>query len=541
MNKPETATPRALSAKLISRFAKLERFSPFYGLDGSWFAIGILDYQFQVLYRLGYRSVDEMGDQSRALIREIASYLGVIAARFWDEFGGFITLEISPRHGVLLKVMGGDLLPDSGSHEVRIEKNLLELLLDPPSELEIVPGFVRPLVLGDNILKLYATDLFFGARCFGIGDWRGEGANLLSPFYVNAERVLADGASRFYARLFSKENYGQVAELYLNKIIWPPLNADEEIPGLGGALGFKQFFEDYSVPDANQLEVLRNLIVMGDEVTSTSAMLYLTARYTVMPGVEDMRLFQAHYRLNRILREALKAVRAELGWACDWLEENHDPERHDLCYEIERSFGFLHWIKFSMQRVAVRDQEFSAMFAQLASGDLESGGWSLQQMINENPADIELRIQKAYLQLYARKYEECEKECRMILSEPGADQEARLYFLLGSCAFSRSEQEEALDYLRSSAALPARDGYAAAELEYSYASALLASGQIEEAREQFRKNIKGPLKYFSFNNEMELLSLYRMTNSFDDLEELLVRLVKIHPWHPAVMDAVQAF
>ena len=186
----------------------------------------------------------------------------------------------------------------------------------PPPTLEVLPDFIRPLVKGDNILKLYATDLFFGARCSGVGDWRGDGSNLLDPSYPNSERVLADGAARLYARVFSEEKYGQVAELYLNKIIWPPLNADEEMPGLGGARGFKQFFEDYSVPDSNQLELLRNLIVMGDEVTSTSAMVYLAARYTVMPGVEDMRLFQAHSRLNRILRGTLKQLRTELGWAC---------------------------------------------------------------------------------------------------------------------------------------------------------------------------------------------------------------------------------
>ena len=138
---PELST---LSTKLIFRFEKLEKRSPYYGLDASWFALNLLDYQFKVLYRLGYRSVEEMGDQSRELIKEIASFLGVIGARCWEEFGGHISLENDERYGVLLRARGGDSLPDTGAHEARIENNLLNLLLNAPKQIEICLLYTSP-------------------------------------------------------------------------------------------------------------------------------------------------------------------------------------------------------------------------------------------------------------------------------------------------------------------------------------------------------------------------------------------------------------
>ena len=517
---------------LVLRYKRLEDYSPHYVLDGSWQSLETLN-----LIYLGLAG-NIVGDgEATDLVTDISAYLATVAATFWSEFDSYVSAYSSAAHGITIKATGGEACGEEGAHEIRIEKDLFKLITDPPQVIEIIPGFSRPLVPGDNFLKHYAFGLFTGRSSFGKGVWEGAGFAKTETWHDGLLKVLAKESAEHYGRIFSDEELGKVAELYLNKIFWPPAFSSEPSLGIGGAFGLLMFFEEFGIAPDKQASLLKNLIVFGDETCSNAAKALFTASLGSLPTTDEVYLFASQSRLTRILRPTVTLIRRETGLVEEWITSEPE-EDHLLSFEIERAFGFLHWVKFSEQKVLNRSPELSEVILNLAIGETKKASYDLEKLIDEDPRDLELRVQQAYLFLDAGEFERCEAGLRQLLTETGGEQEARLFHCLGLCSFTKGEPEKALGYLRSARSMPARDAYAEAELDYTYALGLFMTEDYKGAEKQAQLNKKASKRYCHFENDMLLLRVYERLGRYDEHRELLEKLVVFCPFHREVFSAI---
>ncbi len=448
--------------------------APVLSLDFSWPSVGILD-----LLTFHIRGENEVSAEDRKIIKGASAYLAVMAFQCWEAFEVSVVAGEND-DGIFLKAErdGKTLL------FIAIEQSLFRILKDPPYPFPVIGSSERAVLPDHNYLSLFGIGLMTGLSPYAEGEWANEGIEARAADTEKTVRVLAKSTAEHFGRLLPGEQLGQVAELYLSNLIYPPVMIGEPLPGLQAVRGILAFLKEYNLPAHAVLELSKSFACSPDELISTAGLSFYSAMVDSGAGLEAIskQVLSVTQTLGNsvgLLRGTMIEVRNSLNLFGDWISEEELTKGGELRAKLEIQLGFLPWLKLPMKRL--KDKKLKPLLQALSLFDLNGAVKILDEILSESPSDIDLRIQRTYLDLaQGDPVKGCE-ELKKLLSEPGAENEALLFHLWGLAELSLEKNEQAL--LRFKEAFQLRDTelLRKAEKANNFAWALILMERYDEA------------------------------------------------------------
>jgi len=468
-------------------------------LDETWPSVGVLD-----LLTLTLNGKPEFDPGDKELVRAIALYLAGIIGNAWETFGTLAHCDDGPAGAVLT----GETA--EGPATLEIEKELTSLLQQRPTSLQIYSGFTRQISTAQGWIGAFAIGCSTGLSPAVRGVWEGESPE---TFKDNIEKVLVSfgrSAVAYYERVFPDELSGQIGELYLAGGIIPPLGIGEPYPAITGSSALLTQLRQMKIAKKRTLQFAQNLAASPDEHLSSIGLALSGALLEGPPSPALLALSERKGRFSGLLRPALAQLRSIAGLYPDWIrEENVESARIDL----EKQLGFLPWLQLPGDFIARHwsERKVRRICEALSYFDYDTAADLCDVLIAEEPRQFELRLQRIYLSIINRKFEEAEAALRMLLSEPECETEPRLFSLWGIVSLSIGNTEEALRHL-AFAYSAATIGHAQrGSITNDYGWALLQQGRAEEALPLFTeaKRVGGSLLTVTLNEAAALKILGR--------------------------------
>lgn len=421
------------------RWRRIAERAPVLRLDGGWPSVGILD-----LLTYGARGVANLADQERELVRVAAASLATMTERCWSRFGVTVTADLGER-GVFVEARDQRSGSSQVVFSVEIEQELAKILQAPQHPFPILGSYARPIGREQNLVSPFALGLLVGLTPYGDGRWLAETPESFRENIDSAVKELARSSAERYEILFPREQLGQVAELYLNNLIYPPTMMEESIPLGGAVMGMLEFFREYQVSREQMRQVAHNLALSSDDTLAHAGLVFYGALSNRIPPPEVIAAAESRGTYMGVLRGAMIALRAELGEERDWLTDSGFVQGDSERFDLEAVMGFLPWLRISKERFRRRkgDAELGALCFALATFDMPESVKILDRMLDLNPGDLELRLQRVYLDMLNGEAELACDKFRSLLSEPGAEKEVSLFGLWGLAALALGDFEEA--------------------------------------------------------------------------------------------------
>lgn len=235
---------------------------PLLNLDYNWPSIAVVE---ALLFPLRLRT--ELTEEENERIRGAAAYIASVALTCWKSFN--VEAQLVPgEQGVKLIAVSGYKLSDGNPFTVYIEEVLRKILKTPPNPFPVIESFEREISIDYKYISLFAYGVCYGLTPFGEGPWQNETlASFATPVEAVTKEIARQWAS-YYARVFPSEPLGQVAELYLNQLIYPPVLLQEGFPAVTGVKGFFNFLNDFQIPNDQGFALAQNLALTNDEIVS---------------------------------------------------------------------------------------------------------------------------------------------------------------------------------------------------------------------------------------------------------------------------------
>ena len=461
--------------------------SPRLALDGSWPSIGVLDL---LTFHLRLRST---GDWSHAaIIKGAAAYIAALAHDCWTKFGAEPRAFIDDT-GICIEAHRGPFLKEGQRHFIAIERELRRALKTLPSPFPVVGDYKKLISIEQNMMSLFALGVCSGLSPFGDGPWSDHSPESFDGPLSKALIHLASTTASNYERLFPDEPLGQVGELYLEKLIYPPMLMEEELPAWGAVQGMIGFFTQYQVPRDAMQGVAHNLALNADELISLAGFAMYAAVLEGEPSAEILGIVQGRQRTTGLLRPAMIAARDALGLGAEWIGQDEYTDAIGNRFTLEKRLGFLPWVSISKAKLreSFSDKRFQSALAAAIDFDLENAIALTDEILEESPDDIELRIQRVCLEaLLPNSKESVHKMLRSFSSEPAALSEPRFHDLMGTCLVALEDVEGAKRSFRNGIELSQNRPTMQAEFQNNLGWVLMMNREYELALEQFERALK---------------------------------------------------
>lgn len=444
-------------------------------LDGSWPAVGILDL---LTYRL--RGLTSLGSSEEELIRGVVSSLAVMTEWCWSSYG--ITVEVeNTDQGILVSGTGGEFLSSGESVVLPLEQALRSLVLERPREMEPIAGFPRILSPDHNYLSLFAIGVVTGRGPAVQGKWKEVSEQDFKPYLQRVSKVLAKSCASHYERLYPSEQLGQVAELYLNGLIYPPALCIEQLPACFAVRGVMNFAREYKLDSVGLKRIAENLCQSSDELISSAGLALYGA---LAEGNIPKRVLAAAQRKGLyvgLLRQAMLNVRKELELGSDWILGSTFTKADEARWRIEHTMGFLPWVRSSL----VGKDKYKELLYLLATFEFANSVRLCDRLIEDDPKDIPLRLQRIGMSLLGSDFQDAVNRGKTLLTEPGCEVNAALLDLLGLAKLSLGDLPGAVKDLKGAFDLLTAETPESHKVANNYGWALLLLEQFQQAIEVF--------------------------------------------------------
>ena len=514
--------------KIANSFAKEwsigSSLSPTLVLDGTWPSVGLLD---QALF--GLRGLNELFPFDEDMIRGASAYLAIKAEKCWTAFGASSEVTLGDR-GIEIRAISGPHLSEGRQYLVRIEETLRNILMQDPEVLPIIGSAERIIPTGHNIVSLFAIGLLTGLSPFGEGPWRQIAPNDWSEHTEEVLKVLATESADYYARVFPDEPIGQVAEIYLHGLIFPPLLLDEPEPAFRASQGLISAFKEYGFSLEQTRTFLENITRSPDELISHAGLVFTCAVFDELPCPEVIEVSQQMGIYMGALRKAVSHVRTHYNSETDWLYQEAFNHEHFKRYKFEQRMGLIPWSKLSPEDIA--SHQLLPIVRALASFDFEQSLTLIDNRLSETPGLIPLRVQRIYLEMIRGEFEQADAMFKQLLSEPGADSSSMLFNLWGLVKLSIGESEAAVRYMEVAFEIFIKessneDVIEKAEFVNNYAWCLIRAGDFDKASYVLSKSLES-----DFPSATSLLNqsfIMRQTGRESEAKESDLEALKLAP------------
>ena len=502
-------------------------------IDLSYPSLGLLD-----MILLPTRGIAEGQSALDPIIRGVSIHLAIYLHQTLQRLG-VNTEVVDSDKGTLLRAPTGFLGSNGQTQEVSLEKSLHEVLRHPEKGVPVFVNFTRVIPASNNWLTPIALGILLGSSGF-ISPCEQE----ITDEYMaeQGQKVLSELARQcveWYERVFPQEQLGQVAELYLNKLIFPPFQFREEVPAVEAVRGLKTFADEYSLSSASLLPLCRNLSQCPDEQISSAALCLLATLDEQSPTSEMFATCRRHGSFVGLLREALVEANQLFFQRPDWIL-SADPysEREKLRIQRETRLGFIPWLRlpFDVLYENPENQNLSFLLRSLADFDVARSVAVCEKILEEYPGEIPFRMQRIFLCVVAGDVEDALLRAKQLLTEPESESHPGVYNLLGMIQLLLNQATPALQSFETARKFATNDPTLAAEIGNNYAWALLAHERYEDALDSLDFSLMGAADnlILRLNRISALIRLGRRDDA--DMEEK--RLLALAPLHPRVFYAV---
>jgi len=514
--------------KLILEFQQRTKrvlsLSPTYQLDSTWPTFGVVD-----LMCFGLRGKDEFEKVEEDFLSGAASYIGAITHECWSKIADKVTLYRED-DDVVIKAEGGPALPGGQEFTVRLKTQLKRLLRDAPQSMPVVADFVREGGLEYNYLSIFGIGLTTGLFPFGDGPWASR---LEDSFQSEIEKVtkeLAVSSAAHYGRVYPDEQLGQVAELYLQKLIFPPTLMKEEWPVLDAARGIVNFSKEYNVQHKALTKLAHNLALSPDERISMAGLCVYGAICDGSPDPEIVAVAERRGTYMGLLRYTMVQIAKDLKLAPDWTAVDDLTSQNVGRYQVEVLLGFIPWLKMPFGRLQQRSSWESTrqLLECLIYFDIENARKICEQVINKDPSEVEFRVQLSYLAMVDREYETARSTLKQTVTEPGGERNPMLYNLWGLCDLLLDDVDSGVRHLRTAYQLGSVSPNERYQFTNNYGWALILAEQFEQALGVLDLAISGsPCALTSLLNKKFVLNELKRDEEAEAVQSELVKLAPL--------------
>lgn len=448
-------------------------------LDGSWPAVGTLDL---ILWPL--RESKTLTAEWQRVVRGASCYLALMTRRIWEECGApAYVFEID---GKVCVGVRGDSTPWRGG-VCELERQLTEVVVNPPDYLPLVRNLIRPIGPDSALIAP-----LMGAMLSGLDPWTryaqqpgGAQAENLSAYRVGRlARVLASDCVARYEQLYPDDQHGQVAELFLSGLVFPPLYVEEDGPAVGRAVELVRFFRGYGIGEQHIRRVCGRLARWPDEQISLTSYVVAAAYAEPHRAAELIPLGQAKGLLIGAVRRAYLEVRKELGYGASWAEGEGSAEESIASLRGEELLGFLPWLYMDGACVCELSnrKDVRRAFEAAIGFRLAEAVEILDECLTGEAIDTELRLQMIYWEMIQGDLDAAERRIR----ELAADDEScarnpRFYEVSGMCALQKGDLGGAIDAFEQGLPMFGRELEYQSNLANSLGWAYLCAGVVDRA------------------------------------------------------------
>lgn len=441
-------TVQELAEKFVSDQKTALARSRFYALDYTLPSVGVLD---NLTFPLRGNPKPD-----RDLLRGVSSYLGVMCKRCWEAFGCKVELTVDEDDGVMITaIIGPEISAVNGERvELRIEQELADILRELPRPVELLRGFERIINAVDDWLSPLSVSFFTGLSPRITGPW-----SIINPenWKERTEKVaqfLATGCAEHYARLFPDEPIGQMAEFYLNGLIFP-VTEYNEITLVKAAKEAGNYLKGLGVGEERMRALAANLVRSGNDRIAHFGFILGAALGEKFSIKEVLFRGSTLGSYGAMLRPAFVTLRAILAERDDWILR---PEylAHDADALLNESRHYLlPWFQMETDEIIknLKTQRFRELLIALVSFEHAAAVRIIEGMIDEDPKQISLRVQRAFLDVVNGDFNGAENLTKKLLSEPEGEVKAAAQLLAGNLACREGRLEEAEKHFKRAANL----------------------------------------------------------------------------------------
>ena len=452
-------------------------------LDETWPSIAVLDY---ATFEL--RGISEKTPEQELLLRSSAALIASLIYQSWENILDEVRVDLREDEIVVGARVFGSSDPDERL-EIRLEKELAALFERPPVNFSVTEDFSRILEPVDNFLGLFTLGICAGLSplCTGLFPKRYGVKHL-----ENVKRTLGACSADFYAALYPEEKIGQVAELYLNDLIYPPMMMQEDFPAARAVSGLIGFLKDYGFSEKRRLQFLKNLSYSPDPLFSSAAIVVSSA-LTPWPVPEWLiALCEGKGRSMALFRPALALARKLLLERDDWIFQSDFGGKDVSEFRKEGLLGFLPSVQLSEERLAQKeDRELTLkLLRSLMRADFQNSVRFADDLIEKDPNDIEVRFQRVYLDILREDNDRAETRIRALMTEPRVEENPKFYYISALIAFMQGGTDYALKQLERAYKLREPGDFKCFEVLNNYAWTLLSLERVEESLIYFDEALK---------------------------------------------------
>ena len=427
--------------------------NPFLALDYSWPSLGVLD-----LLTFSCRYKKNLPSQLEEIVTGASAYIAVIAKNCFVKSVEKVVLT-HDKDGINIILEGGRYIAEEENVVIPVEKMLKHILAELPNPLPVTRLFKTEILFESPIISLFAVGIVTGLAPGIEGAWSDKSEKYLSEVIAQSLRVLAIGSSNHYARYFPNEKLGQMGELYLNDLIFPPMMMRENLPLLGSIDKVLKYFSEYKISKESALKLGQNLALSPDHLFSNLGLVLCCALSDEIPSPQILANCQRKGTYITFLRRAVKEVRKYFGVKYDWVENGLKNSEMLTQYAVEKSMKFLPWLNLSKDRIKsdVGDYILAPLIIKICEYDISGALKIAEQILEARPDDTEIVMQIIRLELMQGNSERVDDLLRDLMSNPKADSMMEYYSLLGNIALAKNDPTKALNNYKAAIALKTKD------------------------------------------------------------------------------------
>ena len=204
----------------------------------------------------------------------------------------------------------------------------------------------------------------------------------------------------------------------------------------------------------------------------------------------------------------------------------------------EVQLNFIPWLEFPAERLAEIPSSLplSLAFRSLADFDFARAKSSFDSLCAENPADIDLRLQRLSLDYVGNDFTKAMAGARSLLSEPEAETSAAVLNFLGTLQLAREKVDEALDSFERARKFTGNDFALAGKVANNYAWALMCKERFSEALDVIDLSLSSIANnlIIKMNRVSALIALHRDEEAYREQQDV----IRLSPHHHQVFFAL---
>ncbi len=473
--------------KLKEEWGKYLSVSPTLALDGTWPSIGVID---QLTFCL--RLKEEINPALEPMLRGAAAYIAKVAKNTWQSFAEEVEIY-DTQDGFSLRARGGEFLPDGEEVRYPVERELRRLLREFPDPFPMFLHFDVPVRFESPIVSFFALGVFTALGPAIEGYWEHFSPDDPKPWTKAVVRHLAADCAKSYSRMFPDEPVGQVSEIYLSGLVYPPPMVTGALPFTVSMEQLTAIFTEYGFAPEQVRRFAQNLCKSPDETLSSVGLILCCAISEELPPPEILAVAESKRSYSGILRAAMLRIRLGFCGKSDWVESGLLNEQDKSRFLVETEMGFVPWLELDATRLQDSEsyQKLRPIIQAACSYDLAMAERQLQKLLDVDPGDVDLRILQVKFVMIRGEFTEAAKLLSNLSTEPGSEQFPRMFKLWGLCALETRDLDLALKNFRKGLSVAEHSPFLKAELLNNIAwTLMLQGGKDEKALARLEESLK---------------------------------------------------